>query len=189
MADDTLKTQIEAALFISGKPLSLTALSRLMKVKPEELAGPLAALAAERNTSTSGIHLIQHNDTVQLVSNPLYAELLQGLAKDEFVGELTRPQLETLSIVCYRGPVTKPEIEQIRGVNCSLILRNLLIRGLVDEQDDTERLQPVYTVTTDFVRYLGLHNLHELPEFERFAKDDRITKLMEEALAPIDSVS
>ncbi|MEK7105250.1 MAG: SMC-Scp complex subunit ScpB [Patescibacteria group bacterium] len=179
-----LKAKLESILFASGKPVPLRHLAKILEVSPAELEKTVTELKSEHNRETSGIHLVDHDDALQFVSSPAHAELLAGLVKDEFQGELTRPQLETLSIICYRGPVTKPEIEQIRGVNCSLIIRNLLIRGLVQEEDDSERLQPVFRVTSDFVRHLGLHELSELPEFERFAKDERISKLMEEATAP-----
>ncbi len=83
-------------------------------------------------------------------------------------------------MIAYRGPVTKPEIEQVRGVNCGIILRNLLIRGLVEEQEDPTRLQPVYTVSMDFLKELGLHNAGELPRFEDFHNNPSIQELFEE---------
>ena len=179
-----LKAQVEAILFASGKPVSLKSLTKVLEVKVEEVEKVISILQNEKNTKDSGVHLLYHEGMIQLVTNPAFGQLIAGLAKDEFAGELTRPQLETLSIICYRGPVTKPEIEQIRGVNCSLIIRNLLIRGLVEERDDTARLQSVYTVTTDFVRHLGLSSLNDLPEYQRFHADERIAKLIEEAEVP-----
>lgn len=179
-----IKGRVEAILFTSSKPVALRTLAKMLEASPAELNDAIKELQVHHNTEQSGIHLLEHEGSVQFVSNPLYAELVQGLVKDEFTEELTRPQLETLSVICYRGPVTKPEIEQIRGVNCSLILRNLLIRGLIEEREDAARLQNVYTVTTDFVRHLGLRHLQELPEYERFAHDERIAKLMEEAVGP-----
>ena len=94
--------------------------------------------------------------------------------------ELTRPSLETLTIIAYRGPITKPEIEQIRGINCSLILRNLALRGLIEEADDAARLQPVYTVSVKFLRHLGIHAASELPQYEDLHGNERIGKMLEE---------
>ena len=179
-----LQAKVEAILFASGKPVSLKSLANVLEVKVSEVGEVIAALQKEKNSKDSRVHLISHEGSVQLATNPVFGELISGLVKDEFAGELTRPQLETLSIICYRAPVTKPEIEQIRGVNCSLIIRNLLIRGLVEEKEDATRLQSVYSVTTDFVRHLGLHKLTELPEYERFHADERIAKLIEEAVVP-----
>ena len=95
-------------------------------------------------------------------------------------GELTRPSIETLTIIAYRGPITKPEIEQIRGVNCSLILRNLLMRGLVEESESVERLQPVYAISADFLRHLGLHAISDLPDYATLHGDEKISQLLRE---------
>jgi segregation and condensation protein B len=104
--------------------------------------------------------------------------VVRGFVKEDVSGELTRPSLETLTIIAYRGPVTKPEIEQIRGVNCSLILRNLLMRGLVEEREEASRLQPMYTVSSDFLRHLGLSSLSELPSYGEFHGNERIDKML-----------
>lgn len=178
-----LQAKVQAILFASGKPLSVKALAKALSAKTEDIHRALESLKGELNQPNSGVHLIDHNGQLQMVTNPEFGPLIQGLVKDEFDGELTRPQLETLSIICYRGPVTKPEIEQIRGVNCSLIIRHLLIRGLIEEAEDAARLQSVYTVSTEFVRHLGLSSLEALPEFERFNADERIAKLLEESSA------
>ncbi len=180
------KTEVEAIIFASGKPVGLRAIAKVLTSSLEEVQACVAELKKEKNTAESGVHLLDHEGTVQFVTNPAHGALIASLVKDEFAGELTRPQLETLSVICYRGPVTKPEIEQIRGVNCSVIIRNLLIRGLVEEREDASRLQLVYTVTADFVRHLGVSTLTDLPEFERFHNDERITKLIEEAASPTE---
>lgn len=181
-----LNAQLEAVLFASGKPVSLKALAKLVGGSTEEVTVALEELTREKNVDTSGIHVLEHEGMIQLVSNPAFADAVGQLVKDEFTGELTRPQLETLSIICYRGPVTKPEIEQIRGVNCSLIIRNLLIRGLIEEREDTARLQPVYTSTPEFLRHLGLTDMRTLPEYERFHADEQIAKLLAESTgAPV----
>ena len=176
-----IKTDLEALLFASAKPIAVKALAKLLEATPEEAQATLETLKAEKNVESSGVHLLEQEGMVQLVTNPASSEKVAKLSKEEFMGELTRPQLETLSIICYRGPVTKPEIEQIRGVNCSLIIRNLMIRGLIEEREDVTRLQPVYTATLDFVRHLGVDALTALPEFARFHDDQRITKLLEDS--------
>jgi segregation and condensation protein B len=80
---------------------------------------------------------------------------------------LTQPSIETLTIIAYRGPISKAEIEKIRGVNCSLILRNLMIRGLVDFDIDKNNGQELYNVTVDFLQYLGLNTVEDLPDYMR----------------------
>lgn len=176
-----IKTDVEALLFASAKPISAKSIAKILEVKPEEVQAVIETLKGEKNVEGSGIHLIDQEGMLQLVTNPASAPFVAQLSKEEFMGELTRPQLETLSIICYRGPVTKPEIEQIRGVNCSLIIRNLMIRGLIEEREDVSRLQPVYTASLDFVRHLGVDALSALPEFGRFHDDVRIGKLLEDS--------
>ena len=93
---------------------------------------------------------------------------------------MTQPSLETLTIIAYRGPITKPEIEQIRGVNCSLILRNLLIRGLIEEKEDKQRLQNTYTISFDFLRHLGADRVEELPQYSDLHTDEVVGQLIQE---------
>jgi segregation and condensation protein B len=171
-------TTIEAVLFAAAKPIKLKELQKHLGLSQEVVREALDALAARRNTSDSGIHLIEANDAVQLVTNADLGEEVAKFLRVEASGPLTRPSLETLTIIAYRGPITKPEIEMIRGVNCSLIIRNLLIRGFVLEEMDKGKLQPVYTLSHDFLQARGITNLHELPEYEVFQANEKITQLL-----------
>jgi segregation and condensation protein B len=173
----TLETKIEALLFLATKPLSLLALLKALGEKGSDVEAALITLAEKKNTEESGIHLINNGDEWQLVTNPVCAELGEKLAKDED-GALTRPSLEALTIIAYRGPVTKPEIEAIRGVNCTLILRNLLTRGLIEEEEDSLKGQSVYSLSLEAVRFLGLHDVRELPSYEDLHQNAKIEKLL-----------
>ncbi|OGL96083.1 SMC-Scp complex subunit ScpB [Candidatus Uhrbacteria bacterium RIFOXYB12_FULL_58_10] len=172
-------TSLESILFASSKPIAISSLKKILSVSDEVLHEAIASVKERFNVETSGIHIVEHEGKIQFVTNPSQTELIAALLREETSGELTRPSVETLTIIAYRGPITKPEIEQIRGVNCTLIIRNLLMRGLIDEMDDVERLQPVYTVSTNFVRHLGLHDLSELPDFDELHQSEKITELME----------
>ena len=114
-----------------------------------------------------------------MVSSPENAELVQEFIKDETTGELSRPSLEALTIIAYRGPVSKIDLDRIRGVNCSLILRNLLLRGLIEGKFDKQKQETYYTVTLDFTRFLGLSEIKELPDFEKLNKDDTISRFLD----------
>jgi segregation and condensation protein B len=149
-----LTIALEAILFAVAKPLTLKQLAKELQISEEIVMEAVAALKEQRNREDSGIHVIEQDGKIQLVTNPAVAEEVTRFLKQEASGPLTRPSVETLTIFAYRGPITKPEIEQIRGVNCGLILRNLLIRGLIEERDDIERLLPVYTVSLDFIKKL-----------------------------------
>jgi segregation and condensation protein B len=176
---DFLAQKIEAALFLLAKPVSVRRLASVFQVPEASITEVLDGLVTTHNTPDSALHLLEHNGEVQLVTNPAFAEVLSAFTKEEVESELTRPQLETLTIVAYRGPITKPEIEQIRGVNCSLILRNLAMRGLVEEKEDSARLQPVYTVSGDFLRALGAHAIEELPDYEALHTHAKINQLID----------
>lgn len=175
---ENLSAILEACLFVATKPVSLKDLARASGAGLEEVRAAIEALATKRNTPESGIHVVLLDGLVQLVSSPECANAVSQLAKEESAPELTRPSLEALTIIAYRGPVTKPEIEAIRGVNCSLILRNLLMRGLIEEKDDPSRLQPVYTLSADTLRFLGLHAKEELPDYETLHANAAIDKLL-----------
>lgn len=179
-----LTGKIETALFVSGKPLGYKHLARAVDASVPEVEKAVAALAEARNASPAGIHVLVHDDAVQLVTNSAYAAVVEELTNVELDPELTRPSLETLTIVAYRGPVTKPEIEAIRGVNCSLILRNLLLRGLVDERDDTVKMQPVYTLTADALRFFGAHTIAELPDYAHLHTNAKIEQLLASLSSP-----
>ncbi len=181
---ENLSAILEACLFVATKPMSLKDLVRASGANLEDVRRVIEELAAKRNTAESGIHVVVLDGSVQLVSSPVCADAVRQLAKEETAPELTRPSLEALTIIAYRGPVTKPEIEAIRGVNCSLILRNLLMRGLIEEKDDSSRLQPVYTLSSDTLRYLGLHSKEELPDYEVLHANAAIDKLLAAVMIP-----
>lgn len=169
---------LEAALFLSAKPLSWRQISRICSCSADEAKALAARLAERRNVDGQGIHAVIGEDGVQLATNPALAEVLAALGDEDAEPELTRPSLETLTIIAYRGPITKPEIEAIRGVNCTLILRNLLMRGLIEEKDDAIKMQSVYSLSLDALRYLGLHSAKELPDYDELHGNVEIGKLL-----------
>ncbi|MBI4435564.1 SMC-Scp complex subunit ScpB [Candidatus Uhrbacteria bacterium] len=171
-------TTIEAVLFAAAKPIKLSDLRKHLDLSEEIVCEAVDDIAKRLNVETSGVHLMEQNGAVQLVSNASVGEDVAKFLKKEASGPLTRPSLETLTIIAYRGPITKPEIEVIRGVNCSLILRNLLIRGFILEEQDKTRLQPVYTVSHEFLQALGVNRLDALPDYEAFRHNDKIDELL-----------
>lgn len=174
-----IEAKIEAILFLSTRPVSFKKLSQVLEISENEVRATVESLSSNRNQPTSGIHVIIANNAVELGSNPAFAALLDALSREEMQGELTRPQLETLTIIAYRGPITKPEIEHIRGVNCSLILRNLLMRGLIIEKEDATRLVPAFTLAAETLRHLGIHRVEELPDYEELHKNEKIDQMLE----------
>lgn len=168
-----LASKIESLLFVSHKPLSLKKISLHVSASPKEVEECMHGLMEKYDDREEhGILLARNGDQFQLVSSPRNAQLIQDYLKEDVSGELTRPAVETLSIIAYRGPISKTDIEQIRGINCSLILRNLLIRGLVDVKEDASRMEKMYTVSFDFFHHLGLQSMTELPDYERMSALD-----------------
>lgn len=174
----SLVSQIESILFVASKPLNHKKIAKAMDVGESAVEEALQVLTAKYNTGDSGVSLLQNNDEWQLVSNPENRSSAEKFLKAEVSGELTRPQLETLTVISYCGPITKPELEQIRGVNCALIIRNLLMRGLVKENEDSANLLPTYEVTMDYLRHLGLNSLAELPDYETLHNHEYVLKVL-----------
>src|SRR3989344_4511227 len=174
-----INSSIESILFVASKPLTAKKIAAVLKVPEESVEAVLGDLAAKYSGEESGIALLRNNKEWQMVSNSNNKEATENFVKAEVSGELTRPQLETLTVISYCGPITKPELEQIRGVNCSLILRNLMMRGLVKENEDGAGLLSVYEITMDYLRHLGLNSLQELPNYLELHKHPYITNMEE----------
>lgn len=180
--------KIEAVLFVTTKPTSIRQLAKVLQQDENTVREGVAALVAARNAAAGGMHVLVNGEDVQLVTNPAYAAAVSAMTSVEMDQELTRPSLETLTIIAYRGPVTKPEIETIRGVNCSLILRNLMMRGLVDERDDAIKMQPVYRLSSDAMRYFGVRSVEELPDYGTLHANAKIDQLLAGLDVPAETV-
>lgn len=173
-----LAVKIEALLFVATKPMKPKQIAAALSAQIVDIDAALVELGAARNIDASGIHLVIGDEGAMFATNPVFAEVAATLAKEDIEPELTRPSLETLTIIAYRGPMTKPEIEAIRGVNCTLILRNLLMRGLITEEDHAIKLQPVYAMSNDALRVLGLHSVEELPEYDALHANAKVDALL-----------
>ena len=187
-----LKTQIESILFISPKPLTVKNLLNAVKTEEqahteEEIMTAVAELKLKYDFPESGVHLIEAGDGFQFVSNPECADLVKKFLKEDMTGELTPASLETLTVIAYRGPITKPELEQIRGVNCTLIIRNLLLRGLIIADENKQNMQTYFQVTTDFLKHLGLNSAEELPDFARLHEAENLEQYLQQASRPLQN--
>ncbi|MDD4412854.1 MAG: SMC-Scp complex subunit ScpB [Patescibacteria group bacterium] len=165
-----IKQKIEALLFVSAKPLSLKQLVELSETEKETVEKAAAELIEDYKNNERGMAIIENSGKLQMVTRPELAEIVAKLIKAETSGELTRPSLEALTIIAYRGPITKFELDKIRGVNCAMILRNLLLRGLIEAKEAKEAKddqETKYLVTFDFIRFLGINAIEELPDYEK----------------------
>ena len=170
-------SKLESILFVASKPLAVKKIAAALKVGEKEIAAVLAELQTKYNRPESGIAILTNGEEWQMTASAESKAAAENFLKAEVSGELTRPQLETLTVISYCGPITKPELEQIRGVNCGLILRNLMLRDLVKENEDSANLLPAYEITMDYLRHLGLNSLAELPNYAELHKHPYIASL------------
>ena len=175
-----IKSKIESLLFISAKPMTISELSRLIGKKAVEVKEAGDKLVEEYKNAKKGIQIIKNGSKFQMVSAPDNSKVVKEFIKDETTGELSRPSLEALTIIAYREPITKIDLDRIRGVNCALIIRNLLLRGLIEAKADKAKQETYYNVSFDFIRFLGINDIKELPEYERLSKDDTIDRILNE---------
>lgn len=169
MKDLNLEQKIEAILFYLAEPTKIDFLAKTLEVKKAELESALKNL--EELLKERGLRLVTNDGEVTLSTAPELGGLIEKIIKEERERDLGRAGIETLSIIAYKGPVSKKEIEYIRGVNSQYALRNLLLRGLVERKSskDDERVV-VYNITLDTLRFLGLSQISDLPEYQGLQK-------------------
>ncbi len=176
-----LKAQIESLLFVSLKPLAAKDLVSATGAKIKDIEEALSDLEHEYRHAEKGLLIVKNGGQYQFGTHPDNADLIKNFLKEEAAGELSQPSLEALTIIAYRGPIAKVEIEKIRGVNCSMIIRNLLLRGLIEENFDKKKSENYYSVTNDFLRFLGVSRLEDLPDYNKLTRLETISRILEEA--------
>ncbi len=158
-----LTSQLEAILLFKNEPVSVKDLSSWVKKSEAEVREALERLQEFYNER--GIVVISDGEFFGFGTHAEQSELISQLQKDELSRELGRAGLETLAVILYRGPISRREIDQIRGVNSGFILRNLLIRGLIERSESQSRSFS-YKPTLKLLEYLGVTRKEDLPEFE-----------------------
>jgi segregation and condensation protein B len=153
---------IEALLFALGRPLSRKELAQKLGASAEEVEAGLAELAA----APRGVALVDDGREVELRAAGSAAELIERVRKEEYAKEIGRAGLEALAAVLYRGPLTRAEIDFVRGVNSSQTLRTLTMRGLLRRiPNPKDERSFVYEPTTELLSFLGVSGATELPEY------------------------
>ncbi len=160
----SLNTLLGSVLLVSNRPLTLRYLADVTGRDRTAVREALAELSGTFASQDLGVKIMVNGDEYQMVSTPDASGVVESFLKAELLGDLTKPQLETLTVIAYRGPVAKSDIEMIRGVHSGVVLRNLMMRGLIVEHSNTAgALQ--YDLSTDALRHLGLVRREELPDF------------------------
>lgn len=177
-------TRLEAILFVAGRPLSPGELAGAVGSDKKSVEAALVQLA-ERHRS-GGLRLQRDGRSAQLVSAPEAAADVERFLGLEATAHLSGAALEALAIVAYRQPVTRPEIEELRGVNCDAVIRTLMVRGLVAEvgRRQTVGLPIEYGTTFRFLEYFGLSDLSELPDVEVLSLAEPAAPMQVQLLTP-----
>ena len=176
-----MEERIETLIFLSKDELSIEELAKFYDMEKENMMELLLNLKEKRKIS--GINIKIENGIVALVSNPLYGEDVRRFFNPEMkMKKLTKSAMETLAIIAYKGPITKGEIESIRGVSVEKTMANLLEKNLVFVSGKRKSIGTpnLYQVTEDFYSYLNVEGKGELPGYEQFEKIELLYRTVEE---------
>jgi segregation and condensation protein B len=168
----TLSAKIEAMLFVSAEPVPVTQLAAALDVTASVVERGLKEL--DESLVTRGLRLQRNAGRVQLTTAPELAELVELFLGLEAITHLSRAALETLAIIAYQQPVTRPQVDSIRGVNSDGMMKSLLSKGLVQESGRTEGPgRPIlYSTTPEFLQHFGLSSIIELPPLAGPVEED-----------------
>ena len=160
------KACIEAMLFAAGEPVEADKMAQVLALKSEEVIKIVSALQNEYLSRESGLRILKLGDCYQMCSGKEYIEDIRALLELKKNTPLSQAALEVLAIVAYNQPVTKAFIEQVRGVDCSGVLRSLSEKVLIEEKGrlDLPGRPLLYGTTENFLRCFGLESLEDLPE-------------------------
>ena len=170
---------IESLLFISGEPIKLTKLAKICDVPKNEVTVEIEKINKNYQKEGRGFVIVQKEDSAQLATNPQNSEFVSQLVSGEINSELSRSALEVLSIIAYRGPITRVQIEIVRGVNCSYVLRSLMIKGLVERKETADIRGYLYEISFDFMKSLGISSVKDLPDWENLSKNEKLEEFLD----------
>ena len=163
--EGTIKGRIEAILFVAGDAVPVRDLARALQIGEGELDAVLCEMKDEYDYEQRGFLIKRFGNNVQLATRPLYSEDVVRLLQPGQEQSLSQAAMETLAVVAYRQPVTRAEVEQIRGVKCDYSLQSLTMKGMIEEagRKDTIGRPILYRTTDRFLSHFGIRNLEELP--------------------------
>ncbi len=176
----SLSAKLEAMLFVSGEPVALAQLATALDVAPSVIERGLNELDA--SLANRGLKLQRHSGRVQLTTAPQLAELIEHFLGLEATSHLSRAALETLAIIAYQQPVTRPQIDSIRGVNSDSMMKSLLHKNLILESGraDGPGRPILYSTAPEFLQHFGLSSILEMPPLakpeEEESKQDELLK-------------
>ncbi|MBM7561548.1 SMC-Scp complex subunit ScpB [Fusibacter tunisiensis] len=164
------KSIIESLLFVWGEPLSGTKIASILEVKPSTVEKIIHEMMAQFESENRGVQIVEVNKKYQLASRKDNFPYIEKLCVTTKSKGLSNSALEVLTIVAYQQPITKLDIEQVRGVNCDSPIQSLIERGLVEVVGKLERIgrPQIYGTTDLFLKSFGFKSLKDLPNLEDF---------------------
>ncbi len=170
-----IESILESLIFVSGEPVSFKKLEKIVGKDKEELKLAAGVLAKKYEDEKRGLRILIKNNQVQMVTAKENSQYLDKFLQNDLRDNLSQATLEVLSIIAYRGPISRAGIEEIRGVNCSFTLRQLLIRGLVERINNPRDARAyLYQISFDFLKKMGVKNIQELPDFGELSKKEKL---------------
>lgn len=162
----SITARLESILFVAAEPVPVPILASALETDDQAVEDALESL--EQEYQTRGLKILRMGDRVHLTTSPRAAQAVEKFLGMEHTIGLSRAALETLAILAYKQPLTRPQIDSVRGVNTESVLENLMAKGLVEEVGRTEGPgRPIlYVTTSDFLRHFGLGSTAELPALD-----------------------
>lgn len=164
-----LSQLIHALLFTTGETWRFSELVTTLGAPVEEIKSAVSELITE--TQSLAVIPLIHQETITLVTRPELKDFLQSLEDAETTREFSKGAIETLALIAYKGPIAKSDIDYIRGVNSQFMLRNLVLRGMIEKQSGSRDRSAGYVITADALRYLGVTDQDQLPHFDNFFQE------------------
>ncbi|WP_207289685.1 SMC-Scp complex subunit ScpB [Senegalia massiliensis] len=163
-----IKGIIEGVLYIWGEPLSIDSLHKILEIDKNKIKNIMEEMINEFDYNRRGLQIIKIKNNYQLTTRPIHYDYIKKLMPEKTNKGLSNAALETLSIISYKQPITRVEIENIRGVKCDKSISTLIDKGLVEEKGRLDRTgKPIIYGTTDnFLRHFGLKDISELPKLK-----------------------
>ncbi len=179
---DNLKSILESILFVAGKPVTVKGLAKILELDEAKIQETLQQIAED--FKDKGLVLLESGDNWQFATNSVNSAEVKKFLNAELREKLTDATVETLAIIAYRQPISRSEIEAIRGVNCQYSIRHLLIRGLIQKtQNPNDSRQLLYETTLEFLQHMGLTSTKDLPDFATLTEKIKLPKVEEETPA------
>lgn len=164
---------LEAVLFAAGDPVSIKELCELLKVNEKRMKEIVRQLRENLEDEKRGLMLLEFNNKLQLSSKSEYSNYIKAFLKSDSRQNLSQAAIETLSVIAYKQPITRIEIDQIRGVRSDRAIATLIDNGLIKDcgRKDTPGRPILFGTTEEFLKYFGFKSLKELPELIEFNLD------------------